>query len=101
MPPVTAGDDLSTIVQPAAVKFVEHVRSKLAEAQLLVSAEEPRAGISYGQYLSSNLQVPVWGEEGWEAVSVDFNDAASPDLSYYFRPLDYPYSDATFSRDVS
>jgi hypothetical protein len=56
-------------VQPAAVKFVEHLKLKLEEAQLLGSAEEPRAGISYGQYLSSNLQIPVWGEEGWEAVS--------------------------------
>jgi hypothetical protein len=99
MTPVAAGDDLSTLVQPAAVKFAEHLKLKLAEAQLLGSAEEPRAGISYGQYLSSNLQIPVWGEEGWEAVSVDFNDA-SPDLSYYFRPLDGPYSDATFS-DIS
>jgi hypothetical protein len=94
--PATAGDDLPTVVEPAAVKFVQHLKLKLAEVQLFVSAEEPKAVISYGQYLAGNLQVPLWSEEEWEAVSLYSNDA-SPDLSYYFRPLDDSYSDASFS----
>lgn len=60
---------MSAIVQPAVVKFVRHLNSKLAEVQLLVYARDTKADILCGQYLTSNPPVLVWSEEGCEAVS--------------------------------